>query len=60
MGRGVISRGLYKCKEVLYGNGDEVCTAVIMSNSAPYATWWWTFRDLNPGPDDYESTALTN
>ena len=20
---------------------------------------WWTVRDLNPGPDDYESTALT-
>lgn len=21
---------------------------------------WWAFRGLNPGPDDYESTALTN
>ena len=26
------------------------------------ATWekWWAFRDLNPGPADYESDALTN
>ena len=21
---------------------------------------WWASRDLNPGPDDYESSALTN
>jgi len=22
--------------------------------------YWWASRDLNPGPDDYESSALTN
>jgi hypothetical protein len=21
---------------------------------------WWRFRDLNPGPADYDSVALTN
>jgi hypothetical protein len=21
---------------------------------------WWRYRDLNPGPIDYDSTALTN
>ena len=25
----------------------------------PYSIWW-VVRDLNPGPKDYESSALTN
>ena len=32
--------------------------------SFPYWYWgsliWWAFRDLNPGPSDYESPALTS
>ena len=32
-------------------NNDNPCNSLI---------YWWASRDLNPGPDDYESSALTN
>src|SRR6478672_789576 len=27
--------------------------------STTYPEWWWRVRDLNPGPTDYDSAALT-
>ena len=34
----------------------------ILKNVVQWCTfiYWWASRDLNPGPDDYESSALTN
>ena len=38
----------------------DTCEQSKNENTRNSLIYWWASRDLNPGPDDYESSALTN